>query len=364
MNACASSSAVRGSRRAPRLWSLPSGLWAAALLAPLAPAVETEEEAAAGLPEPSGFASDLVSPSSALPGWTEADVREFELNGRPTNLGGGLWPAEAFPLEPVPQRLEPLPPPFSPDDLPLLANAPPFTPSAIPAQALATYFGARPDRYLLDPQGLVEDSDRANIERFLEYHADRGDLELFVLVIGPNQAPPVHISTRDLWHRWFPHGTREGAIVFYPIGEPDHAAVEFGRASVVASGLARLREALDACAKDSLQTTEPSAQLDRFCVQLSVQCAWLARDLGLHRSPAQPALTFIPEDAASRHGRSQWAAALLAAATASLAGLATYLWLTLARRPARFPDLEIPTRLGGDSCGGAHAVLSFGTGEG
>lgn len=312
-----------------------------------------------------------------LPEWEAEDERRFDESGRPVDLGGGLWPDEQIGLQELPLTL---PDPGWPSLGSLRAGGGgrPVPGGAAEERdpAMDAWFGReRPDKFLVDPLGLVADRFRENIERFLRYHAHESSIETVVLVLEEGREVPADIDTSDVWTRWF--GAGSGAIVLYQFGDPQATGVEFGRDLARRSGRSRLQGLLDACVDDALVTADPAAQLERFCVKFSIETYWLERDLrgeeaggGTPSRPRVPSMRAAGAAAgdssrlASGGGESgvSWTGAWMAVLLVVLAVAAGGGWWWLARRHrvVRFIEVEVPARLGGAHAGGRHAVIQFG----
>lgn len=340
------------------------------------PAAEAEADEVQG--DPSSVIRAL-----RLPEWLPDDVREFDVNERPINLGGGLWPEELFPLGEVPARLPPTP--LSEEAMKAQALGP-SVPELLPAAIRPAYFEELPSRYLVDPQNLVDAAYAANVERFLRYHAENSALDTYVLVFRESQEVPADVSTGDLWKRWFGQGP--GAILFFHLNRPEFSALEVGRQFARQAGRQRLQSILDSCVRDALTVGDSSAQLERFLVEYSTQLHRMQRTLSGEAIPEEEAIagedSSLTVDLASRDefpapaGRDgdalagsggvervtaralpwsivRWMASVVAFLVAAGAGI----WLMASLRRYRLPEIEVPSRLGGGSTGGTDVVVSF-----
>jgi hypothetical protein len=118
-----------------------------------------------------------------LPQWTTEEVAVLEA-GRPVNLGGGLWTAERYPLQPAPPWPTPAGEPVEPP------------PAGVLGWELMAQFGAMRD-WCVDPQGVLETGLRARLEAHLAAHAmsARHPVRLWVLAPGQRLADVLDDAT-------------------------------------------------------------------------------------------------------------------------------------------------------------------------
>ncbi|CAN5463947.1 hypothetical protein BH23VER1_BH23VER1_20360 [soil metagenome] len=311
-------------------------------------AFEGEDDERVGAEE--GEVAEEV-PDLDLPEWGEADQKLIEQIGRPLNLGGGLWPEAQVPLEKASALVGPAAPP--PVTRTVLKD-----PAPIPKEFVGAYFGDRPPRFLVDPQGLIDPVAGGSIDRFLDYHAKESVLEAFVLVMDRHHELPVGVSTAETWERWFPD--RFGAIVLYHLGEPGHTAIEFGPWLVGQIGRERLQMLLDACVRDALETGDEAGQLDRFCVRFSVEIYWLENELGVRTVAAGGDRIRVGPGRQAAGEQSMTEVLVIALVAVLLGGTAAALLWGWNRRPMRLPVVTVEPRLGGTHSGGSDTVVGFG----
>jgi len=226
------------------------------------------------------------------------------------------------------------------------------------APALAVGPASWGEGHLHDPAGLLPAKLRQEREAFLAYHAADSAVELRVLLVPP--------AALDAWrdHDWSSRWSERPTLVLaYPYGEPGAAELlgcaGFDRSTLERPVAALLDAAIDAARREPLS----ASQFEAFCVQASIRCyeVELALAAPVAAMPSDPA---SPEASARR--REEWRAfwerrggwLIGGAVGALILGLAG-VW-SARRARHRFPEIEVPTRLGGDHAAGIGAVISFG----
>jgi hypothetical protein len=133
-------------------------------------------------------AAAFAAPDAPLPGWN--DIGHTEQEVADWVAGETLLAEEAQPAE------QP--------DLPLIEPASEgvagdgANEEIIPESYWAEYFGKRPEKFLIDPQNLLAPEEYRERLAFLNYHAGDSAIDLFVYVIGGDQAVPGEV--RALLH--------------------------------------------------------------------------------------------------------------------------------------------------------------------
>jgi hypothetical protein len=241
--------------------------------------------------------------------------------------------------------------------------------SVIPESYLPEYFGKRPEKFLTDPQKLLDPVEYRERLAFLNYHADDSAIDLFVYVIGGDQAIPGDMRLEELMERFFPRG-RPAVVVLYFMGAPQRAMLHLSPALTDVLPAAEQRRALESSVIHALKEIEPARQIETFLVQMSIRIYWMERMMGGDAPDKEPVAAAVPVvktaensglreflrphlEEASRH-----AVPASSVAAALLLGFATRFWL---KRRARhhFPDFEVEPRLGGAHAAGVGAVISF-----
>lgn len=241
------------------------------------------------------------------------------------------------------------------------------------------------DRLLVDPDGLVQETQAEDLSRFLEFHARESRIKAYFLVLDRDQKLP---SSPDL------AGLASGALLssdsclaIYSLGEPWRTRLFMSRKVHDAASASYLSNLLEDCVHDAMQVSEPSDQLHRFAVRLSIRLNWLEKILdppasgkvGASDPAANPAtlshaLSEVggPQESAaavpfagwlSHLGRAiQWTI-LSVAALLVLAGLLFLGWKWRQRwmlsRVWVLPEPQIEPRLGGAFSGGTGAWTRY-----
>jgi len=241
----------------------------------------------------------------------------------------------------------------------------------LPREILLQTHTAPANEYLLDPQTLVPEIPRVDLERLLEFHAASARIRLYLLVLDTHQKLPESTNLDAVAHGAL---TRQRVcLAVYPLGEPWRARFLVSQAVHQFVPSASLADLAEDCIKDALQATDAAQQLQRFTVRLSTRLFWLEKSLPapvpnsppapLHEVSAQaPAITA----AVLGQPYSLVAAGIMLAGVTLLGtGIAVFRLLRARRdRQAEtcvwiLPDPEVIPRLGGAFSGGAGAVISF-----
>ena len=299
---------------------------------------------------------DASPPVLTLPAWTIEDQREFRA-GRPVNLGGGLWPKEHFPLQPVARR------PKAPTEV---TESPPLPdnvserlvpPGPLSAALVAKYFAQRPEAWVLDPQRLLPAGRWRELDRFLEQQAADGRFHVHLLVFSAAQELPAHLSLERFHQEWFAEAPDVVLAAFF-LGEPRRATLVFPTGLRNASAEGSTDAILQSAIASAQRSPYPTTQLDDFLLCVSVGLFDLEKSGGLTAPGAMVAATPAPRP--DRSSRWLWLG-MGATALGAVALTGAILWWR--RRsldgPFHFPDREIIARLGAPHSGGAGIVLSW-----
>ncbi len=312
----------------------------------------------------------LVLPASAfrepmLPTWIDKERAELEAAG--WIPGAILLTDDPIPDEPeepasVPLEVEPPKPEEIAEDL---KPSPDIAEKFLPA-----YFAERPKSFLIDPQGLLSPSDYRDRLGFLNYHASDSSIDLFVYVMGGDQNIPSEVREEELIERFFSEG-RPAVVVYYYLGAPQRSIVYLSPSITDSVSAAEQRRALESSVMQAFQKIEPSEQIEKFLVQMSIRIYWMERMLS-GESVAGDTLPLAGPVAASNNrvgvktGRFLWVEDFIRRATVPAAVvLGVFLtafgfmhWLRLRAR-YRFPEFNVEPRMGGAHAAGVGAVISF-----
>lgn len=233
---------------------------------------------------------DAVLP---LPKWIVIEGRPTEAGTQPA-LGGGLWPDD-----------------FNPDDIihpPMEAAANEIV-AALPGEQELwlrflprSLFGSRRatepapaeqpltelsdeawrvcekatgTTRLLDPQGLLSETQSEDLSRLLAFHSEQAGVTAWVLLLDARQKLPSDADLSKLASGELARGP--ACLAVYPVGAPERARLFFTRSVSESSTSAYLEALLNGCIRDAGLTPDPVEQLQRFATQLSIRLFWLER---------------------------------------------------------------------------------------
>lgn len=251
----------------------------------------------------------------------------------------------------------------------------------VPGEFLERYFARRPSSYLVDPQDLLTEPERKEREDFLRYHSGDSQIDLFVLLFDRGQRLPGDIRVEELGERFF-GDEKPSLLVLYFLGEPGQAVLEFSPDLRDRVNSHQGRRLLENAARRAAEVSSPVSQLDKFCVQVSIQLFMIEQSIGLGdrelaENPARGDVSDdiggsgreVPDDERSpgaefaKAADEAWNSWGLPAAV--FAGALVSGWLARLiigrRRRYRFPEFEVSPRLGCDHAAGVGAHISFGT---
>lgn len=238
-----------------------------------------------------------------------------------------------------------------------------------------------PSEHLVDPDYLVPETQREDLQRLLEFHAHDARIKAFVIVTDTDQRIPAGASMSSVASGALKK--LDSCLVVYPLGEPWRARLFLSKPVYQSASPSYFASLIEDCANDSMLVSDPVEQLHRFCVRLSIRLFWLekrmtkAPDAPPERIPApvaaiRPEIHLAEEKGAALPleepvpGRldvpfstlAAAAAAMIALALAALAAyrrhrdkLRTHVWI--------LPETETVPRLGGSFCGGAAAWIQY-----
>lgn len=296
-----------------------------------------------------------------LPAWQGGELAESD--GVP---GTGLLTREAIGDDPVQAAVEPLlvaPP--KPGEI--AADGAPT--SLIEERYLAAYFAARPDRFLVDPQGLLGPSDFRERLAFLNYHAGDSSMDLFVYLIGGDQDIPSEVREEEMIERFFSEG-RPAVLVYYYLGAPQRSVVCLSASLTDVISAQERQRALESSVMQALEKTDAAEQLERFLIQMSIRIYWMERviagdPVAVNSDPreSQAAAEAGADEASAGMVWLRARAAELAIPGSLFGGilLVALVFSRWQRRRTgyRFPEFEVEPRLGGAHGAGVGAVISF-----
>jgi hypothetical protein len=305
----------------------------------------------------------FVEPS--LPAWVDKQQAELESAG---------WIPGAILLtdDPIPDEPEKTP------EKPLEVEQPKpeeiaedLKPSPdIAEKFLPAYFAERPKTFLVDPQGLLSPSDYRDRLAFLNYHASDSSIDLFVYVMGGDQTIPSEVREEELIERFFSAG-RPAVVVYYYLGAPQRSIVYLSPSITDSVSAAEQWRALESSVMQAFQKIEPSEQIEKFLVQMSIRIYWMERMLagettGGDTLPPLPELAVSDRRPMNQSAKFVWMqdlawrlvvpTALVGAVFLTVFGFVR--WFRIRAR-YRFPEFIVEQRLGGAHAAGVGAVISF-----
>ena len=288
-----------------------------------------------------------------LPEWQPDDILEVDRNQAPTNLGGGLWPMELWPLMPEPRRL----PSSQNAGATLNDNTPEktVTKHPLPAGLHDVYFGAIPPEAILDPQGFIDEMQQEEIGNFFaEFARKQAGVDVRVLVFGPQQELPSDQALQELTDRWYPES--QGIVVFYAMGLPRQSICCFSNSLSRTFSTQQFTAVREACVKEAMLAQNTNDQLARYCIKMAVRMNRLKIE-GPDPTLAHQAV-YSKMNPVSR--LLAWGAALAALGLAGWWALRSRR-LRTARGPRTWllPDQEMTARLSAPHCGGTMAILKI-----
>lgn len=239
--------------------------------------------------------------------------------------------------------------------------------SEIPEEFLASYFDARPETMLVDPQHLLSQQEYLDQLGFLRHHASDSEVDLFVYLFDAEQEIPGEVRVEELVESFFA-GDRPAAVAFYFCGAPQRSKIMLGPQLAGLVSESEQRRMLSSSVTKALDKANMVDQLEGFAVQLSIRLYWVEKEFTDVPETDQP-LVELPEVPAPEPEGNRFMEWLVVVRPWAiwiggglLLGLAGWLgWLQLRRRLRyRFPEIEVAARLGGEHGAGIGAVLTFG----
>jgi hypothetical protein len=302
----------------------------------------------------------------ALPTW-HGNKERLEMEAQGWVPGAILLTDESVPGEPPEPAASPLPvqPPL-PEEI--AEDSKQFP--GVAEKFLPNYFAQRPKFFLVDPQALLSPSEHRDRLSFLNYHASDSSIDLFVYLLGGSQEIPSEVRQEEITERFFSEG-RPAVIVFYYLGAPQRSVVYLSPSLMGSVSAVEQHRALESSVMQAFERTNPSEQLDKFLVQMSIRVYWMERMLATGSTSTAALPTVMPvtpgeKRAAVKSAKLIWLQETVSRFAAPTAlGLAALMlvwgfkhWLRLRAR-YRFPEFEVEPRLGGAHAAGIGAVISF-----
>lgn len=351
--------------------------------------------------------SHAQNSASGLPAWNKRDAERFDEPGS-VMLGNGLWPLNSdgsstqpmkdpllealkeklrggdrilpsdhirprFPLSIIEPRADGRslrPPPLNVRPAPILLAQTEVLTDDLASQ----YFGGKkPLQHLLDPQNFLTTKDSEEIGQILRTHQEESPLDIYLLILGPSQTLPESVSLATLHHRWF--GEKPAAIVVYNMEAPQKTRFEFGDKIHEALPASAIDRVTYSCIREAETTGNPAEQIKRLASEMSIRLFWMTSVLDGKHPIGDPLLTeqTATESTPQISGQIKsffigiWPVVqkiLIVIAALALTALAAYaIWIwrrdAITGRPIRFPERDLPMRLGGSHSGGSYIGFTF-----
>jgi hypothetical protein len=244
----------------------------------------------------------------------------------------------------------------------------------LPAHFLPALVDAPTNEHLIDPQNLLPEIEREDLERLLTFHATDARIHLYILVLDADQKLPVDADPARFARGALSRQTC--CLAIYPLAEPWRARLFLSQSIHQAASADSLLDMAADCIRDAQQTDQPAEQLSRYAIRLCTRLYWLQSTLpgAGAASSAQPGgrpLREISAEATASPGLSLLRdhSPLLLGISGALGALLIItqlarLWLRRCRvrhiaSVWMLPEPEIVPRLGGPFSAGAGALLSY-----
>lgn len=232
------------------------------------------------------------------------------------------------------------------------------------------YFRDRPAGYLNDPQELLTTQEFKEREGLLEYHGHEHEIDFYLYLFDAHQKLPDDESLQRLVDEHF-EGGGPVAVVFYFLGMPGRAQIEFSKFVRDSVTDDEREKVLKMAINEAMEKSDPNSQLETFSIQASIRLYWLEKVVARNRSGKGlngflvPGLEVIEKNEPGIFERLQSQPVLLY----SLLGILGGLWVTLIGFLARyclerkrvyvFPDAQGSALLGAAHAAGVGGVISY-----
>lgn len=246
------------------------------------------------------------------------------------------------------------------------------------------YFALAPADHLVDPQQLLTEQKSHDIERFLQYHAEEAEFDICLLLFGGTQEIPEEISLEQKHREWF--GNQPVVTVAYFLAHPERTEIAYGAGVTEALPPVVFERIFQSCVREAQVAETPYDQVERLVIELSIRLYWMAKLLERQSAGEQFTATDEELSKADWDTLAEAGPAVIQEPVAQTRGwidqLGHFPWMlaglggmvmvgavgggwwwwrrdSLAAKPMLFPELEVPSRLGGNFSGGGYVGISF-----
>lgn len=238
----------------------------------------------------------------------------------------------------------------------------------IAEEFLSSYFGSRPARYLVDPQGMLSMQEMEDRQKFLEFHAGDSKIDLYIYLFDAEQELPTEGDIKTVFSRHFSRGNGLTALVYYFLGAPERSLLVLSPEINSVVPVNDVRSALIDARQQAQTKSEVASQLESFSNALSIRLYWMERSLAeseelLAYEPLGGDLTVI--EAENRLVRKTEASTpemliVMSAGGVLCFGAIVFLWYRFQKKKqCFFPEVEVRPLLGAPHAAGIGAVIQF-----
>ncbi|MFK7909606.1 MAG: hypothetical protein AB8F34_03295 [Akkermansiaceae bacterium] len=300
-----------------------------------------------------------------MPSWTEEERKRLEEGQLIPGASLLVENEEASPvIKPDPTKGE------IEEKLPEPEPEPTYDPRTIPSDHLVSYFRAFPENYLVDPQRLLTMQETQDRVGFLDYHAQDSEIDIRLYLFDAQQQIPEPYSLNQVAKNLY-RDSPLTAVVFCFVGDPSRTILAFGGRGAEHVTQQENTRILDSARIKSLESSDTSAQVEAFIVQLSISLYWLEKSLEDIKIAAIPPVE-EPERSAAGSKKSStpgllshvkpsmiYIAISVSSFLVSLIAIAMIWYLWRKNKKYCFPVFELPRRLGADYGAGVGAVIGY-----
>ncbi len=243
-------------------------------------------------------------------------------------------------------------------------------------ESLVEYFVKKPEKELVDPQGLLSRQAYTDRSAFLTYHRRDSNIPIYIYLFdGPQEVPAGYDVQAQLKSQLSGQGS--ALLAYYFLGRPDKSQIAMSPSIRQSLSLLEYRRVLESAMSEAAEKSDPVDQLENFAVQLSIRMYWIERamrEAAESQSSIQGLSGVLPSaQAKTTSGKSkqgsrsillllhQFGSHISAAAIILLSGFAGWYAKKLNYKKKRyyFPEHDNSTRLAAPHAAGVGAVIHF-----